>query len=334
MVATIMEADERFTSTNGHARSKYDCLAGGSDGVPGAACRTSPEPRAPGAPGAADASPRPKRKSRRRAAGRSPGKANDANQPGHPTRAAEEAASATAQASSEQMTPADDERRAKASPASSCAHTADETENVYWQFREASARAETGDADARGRIMALIDRHPWLWQELGDLGKFAAELLVRSAYRGDPGRTAAAMRDMQEKRSQLCGPNPSPLVAMLVQRAVICWSFAQYVDMCAASAVGKGVNLCQWTGARGSAEKQIQTALKSLEIARRIAASPAAKGSGSSDAALSTSPRTGLADEAGSGRPQTPDEARPCGQRDTACATESPARRPASRSAA
>jgi hypothetical protein len=84
------------------------------------------------------------------------------------------------------------------------------------------AQARAGDADARGRVGALIRDRKWVdW--IGDLGRQATRQLVHRAAGGDAVWAAGITEKAGALLRELLGENPSVLEELLARRVVNSW---------------------------------------------------------------------------------------------------------------
>lgn len=99
------------------------------------------------------------------------------------------------------------------------------------KFQRFLERAQAGDEATLpliGEIMdALSDRSRKFG---GDLAYEAEQALIREYAKKNLWIKEALTRRMDQLRSELAGPNPTPLERLLVERVVLCWAHAYYAD--------------------------------------------------------------------------------------------------------
>jgi hypothetical protein len=106
----------------------------------------------------------------------------------------------------------------------------------------------------------------------GDLAAQAQLALVRAAAGKDLAFREALIRKLELLREELAGPDPSPLVRLLVERVVACWLWVHYAETIAAQgleAPPKWREFYQrWVG---HAHRSFLSALRALAQVRKLA---------------------------------------------------------------
>jgi hypothetical protein len=109
------------------------------------------------------------------------------------------------------------QRRAERNPLVNYAAPADDAEAV-----ELFAKARAGDAEAQGRVSALIRQRGWV-EWVGNIGRQATAKLVSRAAGGDPVWEAGLVAKANALREELLGAEPTVLEQLLVRRVVNGW---------------------------------------------------------------------------------------------------------------
>ena len=133
-----------------------------------------------------------------------------------------------------------------------------------------TAKAKAGDMAARKEMNAILDQHPFIWEWAGDLARQAEWILIDRASAGNPLVFESIKRQASALRERLLVGNPGQLICLSVQRVVACWLFVQWAEINLLSA-----ETLTTASARllEVAEKRYLTALKALNLARRMSAS-------------------------------------------------------------
>lgn len=139
------------------------------------------------------------------------------------------------------------------------------------EIRRYMERAQGGDTEA---LAAIRTQCPRLFEYLGDLATSAREGLVSLACGEDALQRDAIRAQLDGMRRELCGPSPSPLEQLLVERILICWLQANYEDALAAQTRSRAktweqVHHAQQCGER--AQRRFLSAVKMLATVRRLA---------------------------------------------------------------
>jgi len=92
-------------------------------------------------------------------------------------------------------------------------------------------RARDGDATVLPKIRGALDGSPRLVELLGDLAETAQRVFVEMLAGKDLLMREAVMCRVDQIRSEVAGPSPSPLEALLAERIALCWVHMQYADM-------------------------------------------------------------------------------------------------------
>jgi hypothetical protein len=83
--------------------------------------------------------------------------------------------------------------------------------------------ANAGDRDATKEMRQILDEHPSIWKDIGDLGKQAEQALVESAVGNGTFAKSAVLKKLEDLRSQLLAESSSPIERLLVDRVAVTW---------------------------------------------------------------------------------------------------------------
>src|SRR5262249_32742272 len=99
------------------------------------------------------------------------------------------------------------------------------------QLRVLVGRARAGEASALAALRATLDRSPALWRRAGDLAALTERSWAELASGGDPLLMEALLRKLEEGKSGVAGPAPTPLERLLVERVAASWIEVNYCDL-------------------------------------------------------------------------------------------------------
>jgi hypothetical protein len=91
------------------------------------------------------------------------------------------------------------------------------------QFDKLRRLANQGNARAQATLRKILDRHPELWQDVGNLARQAEMSLVGVIAQGEFFVSEAILRQAATLRKDLAGPFPTPLERLAVERVVGAW---------------------------------------------------------------------------------------------------------------
>jgi hypothetical protein len=138
------------------------------------------------------------------------------------------------------------------------------------EFDQLVQQANDGNRRAQARLRAILDDCPEIWQRAGNLAEHAELSLVRLIAKEEWLLTESVRRCAAQMRSELAGPDPTPLEAIAVERVVACWLQLQYVDGLCAQADGELGRASFWLKRQTQANRQFHAALKSLCMIRTL----------------------------------------------------------------
>ena len=91
-------------------------------------------------------------------------------------------------------------------------------------------RVNQGDTSVLPALRKLFDEHPSLWEENGDLARIVEAGWLKRLGGKDELFKESVSRRLRAMRKELCGPAPSPLEHLLVDRIGICWLALHYAE--------------------------------------------------------------------------------------------------------
>lgn len=140
-------------------------------------------------------------------------------------------------------------------------------------------RARAGDESVADHLQCILDRHPEIWHQLGDLAGHAEQTWLKLYAGKDLAIKASATRKLAALRTDLLGVFPTPLERLLVDRIVVSWLRVAHLTLAA------GLPNAMPSGQREMierrlerAEKQHVAAIRSLAVLRKLEAGTAPRG--------------------------------------------------------
>lgn len=103
------------------------------------------------------------------------------------------------------------------------------------ELQQLVKRARQGDRTVLPELKKALDEDPQLWQAVGDLAKHAEATWIRLISKDDLLIQESIRRELDRRRQELAGEDPTPLEKQLVDRIVACWLALQHAEMMAAS---------------------------------------------------------------------------------------------------
>lgn len=92
-------------------------------------------------------------------------------------------------------------------------------------------QAKQGDPDAMQQLRQLLDEHPEIWQHFGDLAGHAERGWIGLLAGESPHVKESVLRQVAAMRTEIAGPEPSPLEGLLVDRVVASWLQVRYFEL-------------------------------------------------------------------------------------------------------
>lgn len=133
-------------------------------------------------------------------------------------------------------------------------------------------RASEGDESTLPGIRMMLDILPNGARILeGDLAHEAAQALIRAVTGSNLVQKEAICRKMEQIRSELSGPNSSPVERLLVDRVVLCWLHVHHADVQYAYATNVTLEYGDYLQRQQErAQRRYLAAIKSLATVRRL----------------------------------------------------------------
>lgn len=91
-------------------------------------------------------------------------------------------------------------------------------------------KARHGDHKAIGELRPLMDAHPELWRQIGDMAYQADQSLIHATAGKDELTIEAMTRKLEKMRAELAGEHPTPLERLLAARIASCWAALAYAE--------------------------------------------------------------------------------------------------------
>jgi len=136
----------------------------------------------------------------------------------------------------------------------------------------ATNRADRGEQNALAVIRQVFDLVPSVWDAYGDLAAAAENALVE-LWAPDSALTREGLRKkLAAMRTDLAGPEASPLERLLAERAVACWLQSYHADFAYARALKElpPEEAEPYQRRQDRATRQYLKALRSLADVRRL----------------------------------------------------------------
>jgi len=100
------------------------------------------------------------------------------------------------------------------------------------KLEELSDRAADGDKKARGELrQALRESGPEVVREASELARIGQSTLIRTAAGSEALREEALLIRLDLMRSEIAGPDPSPLEVLLTEKIVSVWMLTELLEL-------------------------------------------------------------------------------------------------------
>lgn len=130
-----------------------------------------------------------------------------------------------------------------------------------------SSAALAGDTTALDKLRAALDRCPHIWRRLADLEHLVELKMIALVAGDDPLRSEAFRKRCSELRHTLLDGEPKSLATkMAVSRVVMCWLFAQFLELRALDSPNELRSIKQLE----QAERRYQVAMRTYGMARQL----------------------------------------------------------------
>jgi hypothetical protein len=133
-------------------------------------------------------------------------------------------------------------------------------------------QARAGDPTVLPRLRELLDRHPEVWERIGDLGRSVESVWLDVLSGGNVVVRESIRRHVDQMRRDLAGPHPTRAEAMLVEQVVATWLEVQLCQCNLADQTGTGsIPQATYRLRRGEvAQRKFLAAMKTLATLRAV----------------------------------------------------------------
>ena len=160
-------------------------------------------------------------------------------------------------------------------PASAAAFAADGNLGVElggWLMAMIQLAAQ-GDERASNALIEACQTVPRLWEILSTLSKMAVRSWVDLLASERPGTEIVRRtieKEIERKRSEVAGEDPSPLERLLAERVALCWVAATYADAEYARKLKEGMSFREGEYYSKRCEQTNRQLLKAIEALARV----------------------------------------------------------------
>jgi len=100
------------------------------------------------------------------------------------------------------------------------------------KLEELSDRAADGDKKARGELRRLLrESGPEVISEASEIARIGQSALIKTAACGDTLAEEALIIRLDTMRSEIAGPDPSPLEILLTEKIVSVWMLTELLEL-------------------------------------------------------------------------------------------------------
>jgi hypothetical protein len=147
-----------------------------------------------------------------------------------------------------------------------------ENSGLMARIAAATNRADRGDQNALAAIGQVFDLVPSVWDAYGDLAAAAENALVELWAPNSALTRVGLRKKLAAMRTDLAGPEASPLERLLAERAVACWLQSYHADFTYARALKElpPEEAEPYQRRQDRASRQYLKALRSLADVRRL----------------------------------------------------------------
>jgi hypothetical protein len=143
------------------------------------------------------------------------------------------------------------------------------------ETRELIIRASQGDQSCLPKIRALLadgERGRGFREHNGSSAKWLRHALVEKAAGGSILRQEAIKQELDSIRSELEGPDPTPIERLLAERASLCWFIVHWYENAFAKADGMSIVQADYSQRRiDKAHARFLSAIRTLAQVRKLA---------------------------------------------------------------
>src|SRR6185295_3645059 len=109
------------------------------------------------------------------------------------------------------------------------------------ELRRLMALADAGDEEGLAGLRQLLDSHPEIYEQIGDLAAHAERVLIAVIAGPNQLLRESLVRKLGDMRTELAGPATNLLERMAVERVLACWLQLQHADTVAANPESNGL---------------------------------------------------------------------------------------------
>jgi hypothetical protein len=134
-------------------------------------------------------------------------------------------------------------------------------------------RAAVGDEQASQLLIKACQTVPQLWEILATLSSLAVRSWVDLLAPAGPGKEIVRRtieKEIERKRSEVAGEDPSPLERLLAERVALCWVAATYADAEYARKLKEGMTFREGEYLARRCEQTNRQLLKAIESLTRV----------------------------------------------------------------
>ena len=141
---------------------------------------------------------------------------------------------------------------------------------VRKEFDELVAKMNQGDTAATESVGTMLDNHPEIWRQAGDLAKISEFTQIKAIAQKNKLGVGLFTRYSDALKKEIAGSAPTPLERLAAERVVQTWMQVEHVDMVCADADMPLSQLRFWTSRQDAAHRRFITAVKSLTMVRTL----------------------------------------------------------------
>lgn len=142
--------------------------------------------------------------------------------------------------------------------------------NKFEELKQLSEQANLGDVEAVNEINLILDFDEDFWRCYGDVASVTERMLLNALAGDVVSIVHSVQRSVASMKASMLGPSPTILEEMMVGRFIACWMFQNIVDRACVKVVQEGGRSSDLSKLQESAEKRLQTAVKSLKLVKGV----------------------------------------------------------------
>jgi hypothetical protein len=132
-------------------------------------------------------------------------------------------------------------------------------------------RANDGDRASVKTLRKVLDEHPEIWRQAGNLAAHVEATWIHLAAEGNTLAAESIRRELDRVRGELLGPSPTPIEKLLVDQIVACWLQLKHAEITAGSACKSNLMRERFHDQRlQKSQRRYLTAMKTLAQIRRL----------------------------------------------------------------